>query len=126
MYIHNIIGIYLTYTMYIPFKFSGYTVQNSLYTWYMHGICHAYTKQNTWDILGIYNVYPIQICWIYSAKFFDIHSRFILHSMHISSIYIIFDIKNLPCPCTYHVPFHLDSAVALALLPTQRGSPVCL
>ncbi len=83
-------------------------------------------KKNTWDILGIYNVYPIQFFWIYSAKFFDIHSIFIVYIMHISSIYIIYDIKNLPYPCTCHVPFHLDSAVALALFPTQRESPVCL
>jgi hypothetical protein len=73
-YINKILGVYLAYKMYILFKFSGYTVQNSLiymvYAWYMSCIY----KQNTWDILGIYNVYPIRIFWIYSAKFFDIHS----------------------------------------------------
>ncbi len=66
--------------MYFPFKFSGYTVQNSLiymvYAWYI--VCIY--KQNTWDILGIYNVYPIQIFWIYSAKFFDTHG--ILYYIH--------------------------------------------
>ncbi len=67
VYTQKKIGIYLTYTMYIPFKISGYTVQNSLiymvYAWYMSCIY----KKNTWDILGIYNVYPIHIFWIYSA-----------------------------------------------------------
>ena len=46
--------------------------------------------------------------------------------MHISSINIIYAIKNVPCPCTCHMPFHLDPAVALALVPTQRESPVGL
>ncbi len=125
MQIQKLLGIYLAYTMYILFKFSGYTVQNSLtymvYAWYMSCIY----KKNSWDILGIYNVYPIQISWIYSAKFSDMHGIFMIYSMHISSIYI-YDIKNLPCSCTCHVQFHLDSAVALALFPTQCGSPVCL
>ncbi len=57
-YTKNLLGIYLTYTMYITFKFSGYSVQDSLiymvYAWYMSCIY----KKFTWDILDIYNVYP--------------------------------------------------------------------
>ena len=74
--------------MYIPFRFSGYTVQNSLiymvYAWYMTCIYNFFT----WDILGIYNVYPIQIFWIYSAKFFDMHGICMVYDMHIPNIYL--------------------------------------
>ncbi len=83
-------------------------------------------KKITWDILDIYNVYPIQFFWIFSLKFFDTHSIFTVYVMPILRINIIYAIKNGPCPCTCHVLFHLDSAVALALFPTQRESPVCL
>ncbi len=83
-------------------------------------------KTITWDIFDIYNVYHIQIFWIFSLKFLDIHGICIVYVMHKSSINMIYAIKNLPCPCTCHVPFNLDSAVALALFPTQRESPVCL
>ncbi len=63
MYIHKIIGIYLTYTMYIPFKFFGYTVQNSLksmvYAWYMS----CMYKKNTW----IYFAYTMYISFKFSG-----------------------------------------------------------
>ena len=63
-------------------------------------------------IQKIYLGYTWHIQWIFSLKFFDIHSIYTVYVMHIWSINIIFAIKNVPCPCTCHVPFHLDSAVA--------------
>ncbi len=67
VYTQKRIGIYLTYTMDIPFKFSGYTVQNSLiymvYAWYM--LCIY--KKNTWDILGIYSAYTMYILFKFSG-----------------------------------------------------------
>jgi hypothetical protein len=42
--------------------------------------------------------------------------------MYITFIYIIYLNINIPGPCIFHVPFHLDSAAALALFPTQRES----
>ena len=55
-------------------------------------------KLNTWDILGTYNVYPIQFFWIYSAKFFDIHSIFIVYSMQCLYTQYTWDIL-----CIYNV-----------------------
>ena len=62
-------------------------------------------------IYGIYTVYVMHIL--------NIYLEYTLHILYISHL-------NVPCPCTYHVLFHLDSAVALAQLPTQRESPTCL
>ena len=67
-----------------------------VYTWYIYDIYWC-----TCFILGIYNVYPIQIFWIYSSKFFDIHGMcMVVYVMHIKSIYLLYDNNNLPGPCT--------------------------
>ena len=127
----HILNIYLDYTRHIlcisHLNFLHMQFIFFWYIWYIHRICHAYTEH----LLGIYLAYTMYIPFKFSGytvqKFFDIHSIFIEFSMHISIIYITYDIKTLPCPCTCHEPFHLDSAVALALLfPTQRESLVCL
>ena len=106
---------YLVYTWHIQYIFS-------LKFFDIHSIYMVYVMH----IQKIYLGYTWHIQWIFSLKFFDIHSIYTVYVMHIWSINIIFAIKNVPCPCTCHVPFHLDSAVALALFPTQRESPVCL
>ncbi len=96
----------------------------------MHGICHAYIKRYlgyTWESAKLgYTMYILFKFSGYTVQNSLIYIVYSWYSMHISSIYIIYDIKNLPCPCTCHVQLHLDSAVALALFPTQRESPVCL
>ena len=57
VYTQQKIGIYLTYTINIPFRFSVYTVQNSLiymvYAWYVSCIY----KKITWDIYNTNHIY---------------------------------------------------------------------
>ncbi len=99
-YTRNIHVIFITYTMYIQLKFSVYTVEIYLicmvYAWYMQCLYTQYTCY----ILCIYNVYPIEIFCIYSLNLFDVHGICMVYVMHITSIYLLYDNNNLPCPCT--------------------------
>ncbi len=62
-----------------------------IYIAYMHGICmymQCLYTQYTCYILGMYNVYPIEIFCIYSLNLFDIHGICMVYEMLIHTIYL--------------------------------------
>jgi hypothetical protein len=56
------------------------------------------------NIHSIYNVYPIKFFCIYNLNLFDIHCICMVHVMHITIIYLLYDNNYLPCPCTLTHP----------------------